>query len=60
MSIISHAFGRIELTGADAKKFRNQVTYGRPNKAAKAAVQEGVKLSKQLAENGSLSLKLKA
>lgn len=59
MSIISHAFGRIELTGADAKKFRNQVTYGRPNKAAKTAVQEGVKLSRELAEKGSLSLKLK-
>lgn len=60
MSIQSHAFGRITLTGDDAKKFRNQVTYGRPKKAAKAAVAEGIKLSQELAEHGSISLKLKA
>lgn len=59
MSIHSHAFGRITLTGADAKKFRNQVTYGRPNAAAKATVAEGVKHSKEFAEKGSISLKLK-
>ena len=59
MSIHSHAFGRITLTGADAKKFRNQVTYGRPNSAAKATVEEGVKHSKALAEKGSISLTLK-
>ncbi len=59
MSIKSNAFGRVELTGADAKKFRNQVTYGRVKPAAKAAVARGVALSQSLKEAGSLRLKLK-
>lgn len=59
MSITSHAFGRVKLTEADATKFKNQVTYGRPKAAAKAAVAEGVKLSKSLGENGAIKLNLK-
>ena len=59
MSIKSNAFGRVELTGDDAKKFRNQVTYGRAKPAAKQAVARGVALSKSLKESGSVRFKLK-
>jgi len=59
LSIISHEFGRVKLTDADATKFKNQVTYGRPKAAAKAAVAEGVKLSRSLGEKGSIRLDLK-
>lgn len=60
MSIQSHAFGRVELTEADAKKFRNQATYGRPKAAAIENVAKGVQMSRSLRETGSLKLKLKA
>lgn len=59
MSITSHAFGRVKLTEADAAKFKKQVTYGRPKEAAKRGVAEGVVLSKQLAEQGTIKLKIK-
>jgi hypothetical protein len=60
MSIKSSTFGRVELTGDDAKKFRRQVTYGRAKPAAKAAVARGVVLSQSLKESGSVRVKLKA
>jgi hypothetical protein len=34
MSIKSRAFGGITLTDSDAKKFENQVTYGKPKQQA--------------------------
>lgn len=58
MSIHSTAFGRVVLTEADAKKFKDQVTYGRPKKAAKEAVARGVVLSRQLRERGSFTFKV--
>lgn len=58
MSIVSHAFGRVQLTGEDAKKFNNQVTYGRPKRAAHESVREGVKMSKELAATGVVKLRL--
>ena len=60
MSIKSSTFGRVELTGDDAKKFRRQVTYGRAKPAAKEAVARGIALSRSLKESGSVRLKLKA
>ena len=60
MSIKSDAFGRVELTGDDAKKFRRQVTFGRAKPAAKAAVARGVALSQSLKETGSVRFKLRA
>jgi len=59
MSITSHAFGRVKLTDADAEKFKNQVTYGRPKAAAKTSVAEGIKLSQSLGSQGVIKLKLK-
>jgi hypothetical protein len=61
MSIKSHAFGRVTLTGPDAKKFRNQVLYGKPKAAALKSVKQGVALSRQLQEHGRIvrTIKLK-
>ena len=59
MSIKSSTFGRVELTGEDAKKFRRQVTYGRAKVAAKEAVARGIVLSQSLKDSGSVRVKLK-
>lgn len=59
MSIQSHAFGRVVLTDADARKFKAQATYGRPKKAARENVAKGVLLSRDLKASGSVKLKLK-
>jgi len=56
--IRSDSFGRVALSGADAKKFKNQVVYGRANSAAKMTVSNGLKLSKQLRKTGKLRLKV--
>ena len=42
----------ITLTGDDAKKFRDQVTYGKPKKAASESLARGVELSRQMQQNG--------
>lgn len=59
MSIVSHTFGRVKLTEADAAKFKNQVTYGRPKAAAKSSVAQGMKLSESLGKQGTIKLRLK-
>jgi hypothetical protein len=58
MGIKSTAFGRVVLTDADAKKFKDQVTYGRPKQAARESVARGVQLSRQLRESGSFTMKI--
>jgi hypothetical protein len=60
MSIKSHAFGRVTLTGQDAKKFRNQVSHGRPTAAAVQSVRSGIKLAREYEKSGKVSLTLKA
>ena len=59
MSIQSHAFGRVVLTDADAKKFKAQATYGRAKEAAKLNVAKGVALSRDMKSSGSIKFKLK-
>jgi hypothetical protein len=61
MSIKSHAFGRVTLTGRDAEKFKNQVIYGKPKAAAVKSVKRGVVLSRQMQESGRIvrTVKLK-
>ena len=60
MAIDSNPFGRITLTGEDAKKFRDQVTYGKPKKAASESLARGVELSRQMQQNGGkLTIQLK-
>jgi hypothetical protein len=54
MSILSHAFGRVTLTGEDAKKFKNQVTYGKPKKAAVESVKRGIASSRKLEKHGKV------
>lgn len=58
MSIRSDAFGRVQLTGTDATKFKNQVVHGKPKKAAKKTISDGVKLARALRANGKLRLKV--
>ena len=58
MSISSNAFGRVELTGEDARKFEAQVRYGRATSASRHAVSEGVKLATKLSQKGSVTVKL--
>jgi len=56
VSIKSHAFGRVTLTGRDAKKFKNQIVYGKAKPQAKATVKRGVLLVKKLNKSGTLTL----
>lgn len=59
MSIKSDAFSRVALSGKDAKKFRRQVTYGRPSAAAIESVKRGVKLANTYHKRGKLDIRLK-
>ncbi len=42
----------MQLTRADARKFKAQVTYGRPKAAAVEMVRRGVALSREFVANG--------
>ena len=59
MAINSHAFGRVWLTDGDARKFNNQVTYGRPKPAAGESVKRGVEMAKAFQQSGKVTLSLK-
>ncbi len=59
MGINSHAFGRVLLTDDDARKFNNQVTYGRPKPAASESVKRGIELSKTFQQAGKVTLSVK-
>ena len=52
MSIKSDAFGSVTLTGKDAKKFEDQITYGKPKAAAVGSIEKGVELSRKLQQSG--------
>lgn len=60
MAVISSAFGQVKLTETDAKKFKNQVTYGKPKAAAHETVARGNKLFSEYQSNGKVRLTLKA
>jgi len=58
--IKSDSFGRVVLTGVDAEKFRSQVKFGRPKKAAVQSMERGLKLLREFEENnGSVKLTLR-
>ncbi|WP_155767356.1 hypothetical protein [Mesorhizobium loti] len=59
MSIKSSAFGGVTLTGDDAKKFLNQVRYGRPKAAAAASAKRGSAMLCQMQKSGSVSVTIK-
>jgi len=48
MAIKSNAFGRVVLSGQDAKKFADQVTYGKPKGAAKVNAKRGSEMLRQM------------
>lgn len=50
MAIKSNAFGRVTLSGQDAKKFEKQVTYGKPKVAAKANAKRGAEMLRKMKE----------
>jgi hypothetical protein len=56
------AFGRVTLTGKDAEKFRNQVTYGKPKAAAKESVKRGLEMVRAMSKSrkGQFTVKLEA
>lgn len=56
MAVLSNTFGGLHLSGTDAKKFRDQVKFGRANDAAKASALKGRSLAKSLAENGQVKV----
>lgn len=52
MSVKSTTFGSVRLSGEDAKKFSNQVRYGRPKKEAVAAYRRGQEKAREFSETG--------
>ncbi|WP_165219531.1 hypothetical protein [Affinirhizobium pseudoryzae] len=59
MGIHSDAFGRVTLTNEDARKFENQVRYGRPSKEAKEAVAKGAEAVKNFQRDGMIRFSVK-
>jgi hypothetical protein len=53
MAIKSSTFGRVTLTEGDAKKFRNQITHGKPKPEAEKSLKRGVELSRTLRAHGA-------
>lgn len=56
MAVHSNTFGGLQLSGEDAKKFRSQVTSGRPSSAAKASALKGVAAAQQLLSTGQVKV----
>jgi hypothetical protein len=52
MSVQTSTFGALRLTGEDARKFKNQLRYGRPKLAAKAAAARGKTMMAQFQKKG--------
>jgi len=59
MAVHTTVFGGVRLSGEDAKKFSNQITYGRPKKAAASALARGGKLLKEFDKKGFVTISLK-
>ena len=59
MAVISNTFGSTTLTEADAKKFKDQITYGRPKAEAREALERGAGMSEALRQNKRLVLRPK-
>jgi hypothetical protein len=52
MSIQTSTFGALRLSGEDARKFKNQLRYGRPKEAAKGAAARGKVMMAQFQKKG--------
>ncbi|WP_439371740.1 hypothetical protein [Bradyrhizobium sp. DASA03120] len=57
--IKSNAFGRVTLMDDDAKKFRNQVAFGKPKQAAQASVLRGTQMVQSFKDKGKVTVKLR-
>jgi hypothetical protein len=57
MSVTSSTFGAVRLTKKDAQKFKDQVKYGRPKKAAVAACARGKEAAAEYVSKGFVALK---
>jgi hypothetical protein len=60
MAVISSAFGQVKLTDDDAKKFQNQVTYGKPKPSAHETVKQGSALFREFQANGKIRIAVAA
>ena len=58
MSVKTTTFGGVHLSGEDARKFLNQVRYGRPKQAAKDACAHGLPMVKEFMEKGYSTINL--
>ncbi len=58
MAVHSSVFGGIELTGEDAKVFRQKVEESKPNECATKAYQEGQEMVREFKEHGFVRVKL--
>lgn len=52
MAVKSTVFGSVTLSGKEAEKFRRQVTYGRPKKAAIESAKKGDKMHAEFERTG--------
>lgn len=52
MSVKTSTLGAIHLSGKDAKKFSDQVRYGRPKETANTALSKGVRLLNEYDSKG--------
>lgn len=58
MSIRSTTFGAVRLSGKEAQKSRDQVTHGKPKKAASATLAHGRESAAEFVRDGFAPLKL--
>ena len=58
MAIKSTPFGRVTLTGDDAKEFAKQILHSEPNQAAIDAVREGSEMVKEFRRTGKVTFTL--
>lgn len=58
MPIKSSPFGKIVLTGEDAERFIRHMNEDKPNPVAKASLERGSELLKQIAAGESFKLKM--
>lgn len=56
MAVISNTFGGLQLSGEDAKKFRNQTRARTKSRAAKASARSGIAAARALIENGFVTV----
>ena len=59
MAVKSNAFGSTTLTAEDAKKFKNQITYGKPKEAARESLRRGSDMAGEFRSSKQLLIKIK-